>query len=339
MKRRSASRDAGFTLVEMLVTVMIVGIAFAIIVGGVGVSLVTADYHRKQATVQASLRNAAEALKGAAYVSCATTTAYSDVLVTARTSAVSTASASTSHTAPALSPGQSNRELLLFYALANGSSFTPPSNTTEVWDWASTGGVVANRVTAELAEQAWPSASSTGSRVATSAASGNSVSHAVLLESSSEIARHGFSKASSAGSTTLSISKPPQTSFGDAMVAEIAVRGGTNTSITPPAGWSLIATSDNGTSVKSSIYQRTASGATTSYTWTFTPSAEAAGGIVSYGGVNEFVASVDSVKYWNGTTYGTMCPTPDAGLQLISMTVSSAGRLQSQSVDLVKRRP
>jgi prepilin-type N-terminal cleavage/methylation domain-containing protein len=334
---RSRSTDAGFTLIEMLVTVMIVGVAFAVIVGGLFTAVVTSDHHRKQATVQANLRNVAEALKGATYVNCATTSTYTGALVPMRTSAAGTTTG-TSHTAPSITPAQANSQLLIFFALANASTFSPPSNTAEQWDIVSPAS--ANRVTSEFADQPWPSAAATGTRVATSTASGSSVAQAVLLENSTPIVQSGLSTATSAGSTTLAIAKPARTAFGDAMLAQIAVRGGAATTITPPAGWSLVGSQDNGTAVKSALYQRTASGTSTSYTWTFNPSVEATGGIVSYSGVNDFVASVTTLKHWNGTDYNSpdTCPT-DNGLQLITLSVTTIDSRDTQSVDLVKRRP
>jgi prepilin-type N-terminal cleavage/methylation domain-containing protein len=332
----SRSTEAGFSLIEMLVTVMIVGIAFAIIVGGVYSAVVTADYHRKQANVQAALRNVAEALKASTYVNCATSPNYGDALAPARTSGA-TAATGTSHTAPSLTPTQSNRHLLAFYALGSGSNFTTPSGMTEQWDLTSSG---ASRVTAAFDDQPWSSASATGTRLATSA-SGSSVAHAVLLENSSGIGLRAKSFTGSAGGTTLTITKPAGTAYGDAMVAQIAVRGGTGTSITPPAGWALISTLDNGTAVKSAVYQRTASDSTASFTWTFNPSAEAAGGIASYSGVNDFVATITNLRHWTGTNYNTPdpCPGTDNGLQLISLSVTATTKRDSQSVDVVKRRP
>jgi prepilin-type N-terminal cleavage/methylation domain-containing protein len=332
--------ERGFSLIEVLVTVVIVGIAFIVIVGGLYTALVASDHHRKQANVQAALRNVAEALKGVPYVNCASTSNYGDALVQPRTSGSSTASG-TSHSAPSLAPAQANAQLLVFYALANGSSFTPPTSTAERWDVVSTGNTAAKRVTAEFADLSWPSAAATGTRVATSAASGSSASHAVLLENSANIVRRGVSTAVSGGATTLAIAKPSGTVFGDAMVAQIAVRGGTTTVITPPAGWALVSTVDNGTALKSAIYQRTATGTTASYTWTFNPSVEAAGGIVSYRGVNDFVASLTTVKHWTGTTFSTPdpCPGTDKGLQLLTVSVDAPDPRAAQSVDVVKRRP
>lgn len=64
------------------------------------------------------------------------------------------------------------------------------------------------------------------------------------------------------------------------MIAAIAVRGGSGTTITPPTGWNLIRRIDNGTTISLALYSRVnQSGAATTYTWNFSPSQKASGGI------------------------------------------------------------
>jgi prepilin-type N-terminal cleavage/methylation domain-containing protein len=80
--RRSLEDEAGFSLAEVLVTVVIVGIAFAAILGGMVTSIVVSDVHRKQASSDALARSAAEALKdqAVAYVNCAAPNDYNAAL-------------------------------------------------------------------------------------------------------------------------------------------------------------------------------------------------------------------------------------------------------------------
>lgn len=70
--RHARGRDEGMTLVELLVTVAIAGVAFAIIVGAVWSHVNAAATHRTQADVQTVLRDYAEAVTTAPWVACAT---------------------------------------------------------------------------------------------------------------------------------------------------------------------------------------------------------------------------------------------------------------------------
>jgi prepilin-type N-terminal cleavage/methylation domain-containing protein len=76
------NEEAGFSLAEILITIVIVGIVFAAVLGGMVTSIVVSDVHRKQASADALARSAAEALKdqAVAYVSCAGPNAYASAL-------------------------------------------------------------------------------------------------------------------------------------------------------------------------------------------------------------------------------------------------------------------
>lgn len=85
MRRRRLHDDAGLSLPEILLTIVIVGIAFTAILGGMVTSIVVSDVHRKQATADALARSAAEAIKdqAVAYVGCAGPNAYAGALPSA----------------------------------------------------------------------------------------------------------------------------------------------------------------------------------------------------------------------------------------------------------------
>jgi type II secretory pathway pseudopilin PulG len=77
--RRQSEKQRGETLLELLVTVSIVGTAFMGILAGVGTTFNATDSQRKAATAEAALRSYAERLADASdvpYVNCATTATY-----------------------------------------------------------------------------------------------------------------------------------------------------------------------------------------------------------------------------------------------------------------------
>jgi prepilin-type N-terminal cleavage/methylation domain-containing protein len=77
--RRDGARDDGLTLVELLVTVAIMGIAFSAIVAGMFMYTTSATSHRDQAEAQLQLREFAERVVVAPYVDCKP--AYDDAYV------------------------------------------------------------------------------------------------------------------------------------------------------------------------------------------------------------------------------------------------------------------
>jgi len=87
-------------------------------------------------------------------------------------------------------------------------------------------------------------------------------------------------------STTITITKPASTVSGNFLIADITFQGGTTITVTPPAGWTLILRTNNGTSVGTATYYKVAGGAEpANYTWT-TTSTRQLGGIIRYTGVN-----------------------------------------------------
>jgi type II secretory pathway pseudopilin PulG len=76
--------ERGETLLELVIAVMIMGVAMVAIVGGLAVSIRMSDIHRKQATAGTAARDYAEALetsvaKGGYVDACHSTTPYTTV--------------------------------------------------------------------------------------------------------------------------------------------------------------------------------------------------------------------------------------------------------------------
>ena len=98
-----------------------------------------------------------------------------------------------------------------------------------------------------------------------------------------------FATADNGGATTsVNVAKPTSTVSGDFLLAQILYQNGTSVAtLTPPSGWTLVRRTDNGTALGQAIYYRFAGGSEpTSYTWTFSSSTVAAGGIARYTGVD-----------------------------------------------------
>jgi len=89
------------------------------------------------------------------------------------------------------------------------------------------------------------------------------------------------------GSTSLTLNRPAGTQANDTLIAQVTAAGGTGTTITTPTGWTLIATTTNGTNVRTSTYRHLAAGGDpANWVWTLSGSKPAAGGIAAYTGVD-----------------------------------------------------
>jgi prepilin-type N-terminal cleavage/methylation domain-containing protein len=76
---RRVDREDGFTLVELMITIVIVGVAFAALLDGLVTSITVSTLHRNEATADAVARSAAEWVKDPIqnpYQPCATTSTY-----------------------------------------------------------------------------------------------------------------------------------------------------------------------------------------------------------------------------------------------------------------------
>ncbi|MEV7583337.1 prepilin-type N-terminal cleavage/methylation domain-containing protein [Streptomyces erythrochromogenes] len=63
--------EEGETLVEVLVALVLMGIAFAAVFGGIGTAIISSDRQQKVTTADSVVRSAAEKVVSAPYASCA----------------------------------------------------------------------------------------------------------------------------------------------------------------------------------------------------------------------------------------------------------------------------
>lgn len=93
--------------------------------------------------------------------------------------------------------------------------------------------------------------------------------------------------ASGGPTTSRVVGVPGGVVAGDLMLAQIAVRGGSGVTITPPIGWTAILVGTHGTDLRQGLYYRIASAAEPgSYTFAFSSSQRSTGAIVAYRGVD-----------------------------------------------------
>jgi len=79
VRAHHVQREEGFSLAELLVTIVIVGVTFTALLGGVMTSTSVSALHRKQAAADAVARSAAEWIKDSVatpYQACATSSMY-----------------------------------------------------------------------------------------------------------------------------------------------------------------------------------------------------------------------------------------------------------------------
>ncbi len=95
-----------------------------------------------------------------------------------------------------------------------------------------------------------------------------------------------------AAGASLQLSLPAAVKVNDVMIAHVSWLGGSNVTVTPPAGGSwtqLDSTRNQGTTVGAQIWYRVATSADTSggsYSWSFSPNAIGTGGIAAYTGID-----------------------------------------------------
>ncbi len=96
--------EAGVTLGELIITVVILGLAVAGIVGALGTALTASAINRQQTDAEAVIRSYAESVQRATYVTCATSYPPSGVVVPVGIAASTTVAYAAPSTAPVFGP-------------------------------------------------------------------------------------------------------------------------------------------------------------------------------------------------------------------------------------------
>lgn len=201
----------------------------------------------------------------------------------------------TTHATQSVTTTVDNAIIVTSHSYASSRTWTPPAGMTESFDQPS-GADSINGQSIEGSYVVQSAAGATGVQTATAAGDADAGNAHIL--------------ALRPASPGLTINKPSGTVASDVMIASIGVRPSSST-ITPPAGWTLLRRMDNttGTTNSLAIYLKVAGGAEpASYTWAVGGFTDAVGGIQSFSGVD--TASPIDVEDGQTTASSTSHATP-----------------------------
>jgi hypothetical protein len=95
------------------------------------------------------------------------------------------------------------------------------------------------------------------------------------------------------GGSSLTLDQPPGIAAGDVLIAQLAVRGGTDLTLTAPSGWTLIRRDNYEGSIAQAIYAKAVTNPSrepTEYTWYFDSGNDGAAAIADYVAVSSVIA-------------------------------------------------
>lgn len=126
--------------------------------------------------------------------------------------------------------------------------------------------------------------------------------NSLKVETTGSLARRDNETFISSSATSIVINKGDVVE-GDFMLAFIEINSTTPT-ITPPSGWTTVNTQDVGTTLRTAVYSKVATASEPStYTWTLSASAKAAGLITSYDGVASVFANTKASVSTSATVF------------------------------------
>ncbi|MFN8629543.1 MAG: hypothetical protein U0838_04245 [Chloroflexota bacterium] len=176
-------------------------------------------------------------------------------------------------TSTSITTGNANNTVVYTFGINNNSTFTPPGGPTEQFDYRATSGA---GPALEVLDKTQATASATGAFTTASSINGRWTGYQYALQTGTLTS-----------SASLSIPRPTGTTTGMVLVASVTADGGSGTSITPPAGWTLIRRTDNGTNLALASYYRVATGSeSANYVFTISGSQPATGQITQFSNVD-----------------------------------------------------
>ena len=274
--------ERGFTLVELVVSIVIAGIIFPALTGVVIIGLRTLDNtNEKLSGSNDSLLIGSyftSDVEGASYLATDGTRAHLTPAVT-------------------LPSGVNTTALLTFFAVKGGAaSVTSPPSGGTAWDTTNPPslhicGSQSGSLTSSLADEVLlindDNRNDTLARVGTTVNPTSSITHGVALRpsGSGNIVRRTPSCDSEANSASLVLSKPSGVAQNDVLIAHVTAATSAN-KVIAPSGWTLVDSLDLSPTFTSLVYVR-AAGLTepSSWAWGFQEGSgthDAAGGIVGY---------------------------------------------------------
>ncbi len=139
------------------------------------------------------------------------------------------------------------------------------------------------------------------------------------------------------GGTSLSPAKPAGTVEGDVLVAGVSAQDGSDVTITPPSGWTLIRRTDSGTSHAEAAYYKVAGASeTATYTFTVASSTRWSIGISAYRGVDTANPIDTDAAQANASSTNAVAPsvtTTSANTMLVGIFASKIGAVSGQTAN------
>ena len=204
-----------------------------------------------------------------------------------------------------------NETVVSVFGLNTAGTVTPPTTVTELFDTRQDTGAgtaiaeasemvqVKTGVTTGLATTASVSTAWVGQQIALKRAAGGTGAIGPGSDTNTSVAAAG----------SIVVTTPTNVQPNDLILAHIGVNGGTGTTVTAPAGWTLIRRTNNGANNGSGLYYHVAvGGEAATYTWTLAPATDASGAMIVYRGV-DISNPIDVSSGGTGTSTAAAAPT------------------------------